>query len=536
MKTDIVRTSHSEVEPRVLLVDDDPNIRWLLREGFEEAGFSVREADGGLQALEQLEHWWPDVILLDVIMTEMDGFDTCCRIRQSPGGNSLPVLMMTGLNDEETFRRAFEVGATDVLGKPPNWHTLLHRVRWCVDYSRALQRLAEAEEAQRKDAEGKKEFLFRTVVEELPYPLMVLRPDGSVRYENPLVSRWFGKTAGLSESGNFLQRVPPDARRTLSDELSAVIENPREVRACEFRIGRSDGSGLVFEATMQNLLHDKRVEGILVLCHDITEEKELEDGLTRAQETSASADQAKSEYLAIISHELRSPLNMILGHTDLMLDDLLSNLSGKQMESLLQIRKSARGLLELIFSLLDITRLDGGVLPVEIEEVSVTDLLRQMEPEFDFLQDGSDVDFIWKIDVGLWSVSTDRSKLMVVIRNLIHNAFKYTKRGKITVSAHNKRDHVEISVADTGVGIPPHLKGTIFEPFRRLDAEQTDRQGTGLGLYVVRRFSELIGARIEVESVVGHGSCFRLSVPAVEDGSTRSRAAAQLRPLPATKN
>ncbi len=383
--------------PVALIVDDDVVLRPLLGEVLQQAGFMVEEAAEGEQALAAFVRAQPDIILLDVMLPTMDGFTLCATIRALPGGEHTPVLMVTGLGDTESIRRAYEVGATDFIAKPLNWEILSHRVRYMLRASRAM------EDLRKKEAEN---------------------------------------------------RV------------------------------------LLMEA------------------------KRAAEELLRAKEEAEAADRAKTEFLATMSHELRTPLNAIWGYTQLFLNDALGALTSDQIEALQRVDKNARELLDLISAVLDVSRLEAGRLPVEIREVRVAELLKEVEAETQEVREQTSVVFLWKVEGGLPPLRTDPGKLKVVIKNLIGNAAKFTEKGSITVNAHRCGSGIEIDVIDSGVGIPADELPIIFEPFRQLESAKTRRfGGTGLGLHIVKRLLELLSGRISVESEVGRGSAFHVWVP-----------------------
>ena len=247
---------------------------------------------------------------------------------------------------------------------------------------------------------------------------------------------------------------------------------------------------------------------------EIIERQRIEEELRQAKEAAEAANRTKTEFLATMSHELRTPLHIIMGYTDLMIEGEFGAVGKELRNKLRRMQRSTHELLDLITAALDISRLEAGRLPIEIEEVRIATLLDELQEEVQELQEHSAVDFVWQVEPHLPSLRTDSGKLKIVLKNLIGNAVKFTERGSIIIAARNSNGGVEISTVDTGIGIPQEEMAVIFDPFHQGEnaAKRMDK-GAGLGLYIVRRTLTLLGGQIEVESEVGQGSTFRVWVP-----------------------
>ena len=248
------------------------------------------------------------------------------------------------------------------------------------------------------------------------------------------------------------------------------------------------------------------------LEREISGREQMEEALREAKEAAEAANRAKSEFLASMSHELRTPLGIILGYIDLLLEKTFGSLREEQVDTLRRIDRSARELFDLITAVLDLSRLEAGRLPVEVREVWIPKLLEELQAETQGVRERASLEFVWQVEEELPPIYTDPGKLKVVVKNLIGNAVKFTKAGSVTVAAHNHDGGVEISVADTGVGISQEALELIFEPFHQV-VNSGQLGGTGLGLHIVKRLLELLGGTVTVESEVGRGSTFRVWVP-----------------------
>jgi signal transduction histidine kinase len=241
----------------------------------------------------------------------------------------------------------------------------------------------------------------------------------------------------------------------------------------------------------------------------------------RLLEEVRAASALKSEFVGAVSHELRSPLNIVLGYLEMVLDEALGPLTPEQRDALQRTDLQASTLLEMIEALLDLNRIEAGKLPVESIAVSLADLVRDVcEPmQRNVARPG--VELRWQTDAGIDRLQTDPGKLKTIVRNLVHNALKFTERGEVCVTARaGESGSVEIVVVDTGCGMPPEALGYVFEMFRQIPGSSGG--GVGLGLHIVRRLADVLGASVTVESTPGTGTRFTVLVK--NDGAPADEA------------
>ena len=226
------------------------------------------------------------------------------------------------------------------------------------------------------------------------------------------------------------------------------------------------------------------------------------------------ANHLKSDFVAMMSHELRTPLHVILGYGDLLLDGAFGDLGKEALDALAGMRRSSRGLLQLVDEMLDLNRLEGGRIQVQLTEVSPGALLAEIELYCADLGRQPEVALRIACDPDLGPILTDAAKVGVVLKNLIGNALKFTSSGEVAVTAAAHEGGLALTVRDTGIGIAPEQQPFIFEPFRQGDSTMTRRHGgVGLGLYIVQRMVDALGGTITVDSEPGRGSTFRAWVP-----------------------
>ena len=227
------------------------------------------------------------------------------------------------------------------------------------------------------------------------------------------------------------------------------------------------------------------------------------------------ANNLKSEFLSTMSHELRTPLNVIIGYADLLRDEAFGPVAGEQPEVLGRLRDNAHSLLELINATLEVNRLEAGHGGVSLREMDLRTLLSELQHETDQIPRQPGVALRWDLPRTSDLVRTDPVKLKIVVRNLIGNALKFTKRGAVSVNVQldMRARQLDVQVRDTGIGIDPEQLPKIFDMFHQAPTDASTA-GVGLGLYIVKRFVDLLGGRISASSKLGEGSVFRLSLPA----------------------
>lgn len=249
---------------------------------------------------------------------------------------------------------------------------------------------------------------------------------------------------------------------------------------------------------------------------------EKNDLLQQAVKQAQDADRAKSTFLASMSHELRTPLNSIIGFSGVLLQELYGPLSPEERRDITTIYNSARNLLALINDILDISKIEAGKFDINVEPVRLKPIIQTVANTALGLIKDKKLDVRTHIQEPLTEVLGDGSRIQQVILNLVSNAIKYTQKGYVLISAgiwEKDPRFVFVSVKDTGFGIKEEDQDRIFEEFVQLDNPLADRpSGTGLGLSIARRFVEIMGGRIFLESKWGAGSTFTFTLPRINPG------------------
>jgi signal transduction histidine kinase len=224
----------------------------------------------------------------------------------------------------------------------------------------------------------------------------------------------------------------------------------------------------------------------------------------------------KSRFLSYMSHEFRTPLGSILSMTQLLEGGIDGELNEEQLKQVRFISAATVELRDMVDDLLDLAKIEAGRISISPAWFDLMDLFSALRGMFRPLVEGAgNVDLLFEAPPSLPMLYTDDKKLAQILRNFISNALKFTPQGRVTVSvALEPDDHLRFSVRDTGIGIPEHMLGALFEDFVQVDSPIQKRlRGTGLGLALCRRFAELLGGRVGVSSVVGQGSEFHVLLP-----------------------
>jgi signal transduction histidine kinase len=229
-----------------------------------------------------------------------------------------------------------------------------------------------------------------------------------------------------------------------------------------------------------------------------------------------AANAAKSAFLATMSHELRTPLNIILGYSELALEHLEERGDDETAEDLRRVHGAGQHLLGLISDVLDLSRIEAERIDLGREPFDLEEMIREMVLSFQPLALRADIELRAEVPVDLIVTGLDRTRVRQILLNLVSNAVKFTRAGQVHLRAHRVDDGraVEISVRDSGIGIPPDKLEVIFLPFTQVDPSTTRRyEGTGLGLAISRRLCELMGGALTAESTLGRGSTFTVRLP-----------------------
>ncbi len=387
----------------ILYVEDNPDNKILVRRVLEAHGYSVVDADDGLSGIRLAQEIKPDLILMDINLPGMDGYEAATKIKSIPALRHVPIVALTANVMQGDRERSLAAGCDGYLPKP-------------ID----IDQLVEQIEA----------FL-----------------------------------AGKREE------VDHEEREVYLEEYARKLVNKLEAKIVE---------------------------------------------LERANAELRELDRLKSEFVSTVSHELRTPLNIIIGHAEILQDELFGPLNEHQKRYVDNIVRSARHLLDLVENILDMSKIESGKLELNMQPFDVEEAVQEVHALLAPMAERKEIKVRLRIDPNLRTMVADRLRFKQILYNLMSNAIKFTPNGgRVDVTLERLPDGwVQLTVRDTGIGIPKDHLETIFERFRQLDSSfSREWEGTGLGLSLTREFVRLHGGKIEVQSEVGKGSIFTVLLP-----------------------
>ncbi|WP_434614842.1 response regulator [Azospirillum sp. B2RO_4] len=365
--------------------------------------------------------------------------------------------------------------------------------------------------------------------------------QGLITFANPATSALTGYANEELLGGNLhllihSRRADGSHFPALECPVTEVLLSGESRRGLEDTYWTKTGKPFLVEYTASPMLADGKVEGAVVVFHEIAERKRAEAAMQRARLAAEAASRAKSEFLANMSHEIRTPMNAILGLIHLLQQ---TELTGRQADYVQKVRVSAQSLLGILNDILDFSKVEAGKLELERVDFRLDDLLQTLAVIVGSAAQEKDIDVLFSVapDVPLDLIG-DPLRLQQVLINLTGNAIKFTEAGEVVVSVRvrslsNERAVLDFAVRDTGIGIAPEQRERLFQAFSQGDSSTTRRfGGTGLGLAICARLVRLMNGAMDVESEPGKGSVFRFQAEFGLQRGAAGRPALPLRAVP----
>ncbi|MFW6115198.1 MAG: ATP-binding protein [Thermodesulfobacteriota bacterium] len=477
-------------QPRILVIDDEQRIRDGCYKILTKENCLVELAESGEQGLEMIGESYYDIILTDLMMPGISGMEVIGKVRERH--LDTVVIVITGFATLEHSIEAMKKGAFDFIPKPFTPEQLRVVVGKAVEMTRTLQDIAS------------EKTRFKTLVNYLAGGVLVTDRNKNIILYNPTLLRM------LHYDGGPLKDKPLTSL-TSDESLTGIVDGILKLNPGEFKVlsseieppARSDGVSDKLHLRAQAVPFKSRsgeILGSVTIIDDITHLKQL--------------DEMKSAFVSMVSHELRSPLSTILSQIKVVMDGLAGELSEKQSDILKKMSRKVEGLVELTNDLLDLSRIEAGLIVQDKGQVQVMEILENL---VEFMQSrAKEKDIRLSLEkADLPAINADPKSMEEVFSNLITNALTYTPEGgTVKVSGEVKGDFLEVRISDTGFGIAADQIPLIFDRFYRVKTDKTRSiTGTGLGLPIVKSIVEAHNGTVRVESTEGEGSAFFVRLP-----------------------
>tara|TARA_B110001454_G_scaffold28073_1_gene27483 strand:- start:85532 stop:87610 length:2079 start_codon:yes stop_codon:yes gene_type:complete len=490
-------------------------------------------AQSGPEALSQLDKYNFAVILLDVQMPEMDGFETAQLMRKNYRGHKdTPIIFVTAINtDDQYIYRGYEAGAVDYIFKPFEPYILRSKVKIFVDLFLKNQQLQQQSIIIRESERREKYFKlteleveslrqYRKLADSIPHIVWKARVEGTVDYFNHVWYRYTGLTDGESIGSAWQSAIHPD---DLGRFLLNWMRSMGTLKAFEIesRIRRHDGQWRWHWIIAVPDLKGHEVVSWVGTCTDIHDRKISEEKLVIAQQQAVSANMAKTYFLANMSHEIRTPMSAILGFTELLLNPKQNEF--ERQHAISTIHRNGKQLLNVIDEILDISKIEAGRLEIEIIEFNLTDLLYDIKSLLAIKTEEKRLDLKFILETFIpEKIQSDPTRIRQILTNIVSNAIKFTEKGAVQVRVRWIGDQLaedgtlEMTVEDSGVGIKNDQVERLFQPFAQVDSSTTRLfGGTGLGLALSKKLAQALGGNVTLESTqADYGSTFKIQIKA----------------------
>ena len=528
---------------KILLVDDLPENLFALEVILSDENYSCVKANSGNEALKILLHQQDfALILIDVQMPMMDGFETVELIRQIDKLKHVPIIFLTASMDNSVqIFKGYQAGAVDYMIKPLSPEILRAKVAVFVDlHTKNQELLFQAQQLKKLNTDLNAQKLRSdyslSLIEASHDPLFAISPEGKITDMNNASVEVTGIGRQELIGTDFFEYFtePEKALEVYKKvfEKGFIADSPLILRHKNGKLIHVLFNGAVYNDDKENVL------GAAIVARDVTNQKRIETELIEAkifaelateiaEEAKINAENAKAiaenamkakqQFLSNMSHEIRTPMNAIIGFTKVL---FRTDLTYKQKEYLSAIKISGDALIVLINDILDLAKVDAGKMTFEKTPFKMESSITAMLHLFENKIQEKNLKLVKEYDNKIPDVLVgDPIRLHQIVLNLVSNAVKFTFKGKITVSVdllHEDHEKVilKFAVTDTGIGISEEKIGTIFENFQQATSGTSKLYGgTGLGLAIVKQLVEPQGGTIRVNSIIHEGSTFSFTLP-----------------------
>ena len=481
----------------ILAIDDTPENLALLSQMLTDKGYKVRSVTKGSTAIRGAKAAPPDLILLDVKMPEMNGYEVCQHLKADDRTRDIPIIFISALGDVFDKVKAFQVGGVDYITKPFQVEEVLAR----LDTHLTIHNLQIKLEAQ--NCQLQQEIVEKTAAQDKFAKAFRACP-------NPIAITSYESGRVLEVNKSFLQMSGYNAVEVINQNIKQIYSSSAWA-VYQQALKKSDSQGFVRNQELEFPTKSGQIKTVLLsmelielngtrctlqILNDITERKRLEN-----------------EFISLVSHELRTPMTSTIGALDLLNSGQLGTLSDRGKQILQVAIRNSERLIRLVNDILDLERMKSGKIAIEPAECSLESLLMQATETMQAMATKAQVQLL--LEPCNINLNLDADRILQTLTNLLSNAIKFTEPGgNVKLKASVQQDCCLITIQDTGRGIPEDKLESVFERFQQVDASDSrSKGGTGLGLAICRHIIEGHSGKIWVESVLGRGSTFYINLP-----------------------
>ena len=475
--------------PRILVIDDEARIRDACRMVLTSMGCSVDSAADGPQGLDMVEDSHYDMLLLDLMMPNMSGFEVLAKVRDMDPDTA--VIVITGYATLEHSIEAMKKGAFDFITKPFTPDQLRAVVTKSLRYTHALQDIADTRSR------------LRVMVHRLQDGVLTTDTEKQIVLANPAFRHMIGYKGGTAVGLNVQEVIQdPDLLAAIDRALAVPPGEFTEITLEYVKTDEVSGSEKIFSVRCSPFRGRTDTNlGTITVLHDITAVKRM--------------DQMKSDFVSMVSHEIRSPINSLMMQLKIILDGLAGDVTDKQREILERASDKMLNLNNLVTELLDLSRIESGLVAHEKERVNMGALLEEQIAFHRPYAQEKGIDLNLENNGEIPWLLANPQHLEEIFSNLITNGIKYSPEGgKLSLKTGVENDYLTVEVEDTGYGMQPEDLDKIFTRFYRVKDKNTRTiHGTGLGLAIVKSIVDSMHGSISVRSTPGEGTTFTVQLP-----------------------